>query len=351
VNVAQRLGNPVLVEITRADLVESFHSGAAAVVHAQGQLLEAWGDVQRPIYARSAIKPIQALPLIETGAADHFKLGEIEIALACASHSGERQHIDAVANWLGRVGLSSDDLECGSHSPLDVEAAESLICQGQSPSALHNNCSGKHAGFLTTALHLGDPVRGYVRADHPVQCRVKAALAEMTDSELDNAPMGIDGCGIPVIGLSLCAMALGMARLGRAEVLTGARADAAQKIVNAMIHEPFMVAGTHRICTDVIRATRGDAVIKTGAEGVFAGVLPRLGVGVAVKIDDGSSGAAEVAIVSLLRYLKVLDKTVVEILAERLDPVVRNHAGVIVGKRHAARGWLGLESALSTEFS
>lgn len=330
------LQNPVLVEVTRGDLVESFHTGAVAVVDAAGCVVSAWGDIERCIYPRSAIKPIQALPLIESGAADHFGLGDTEIALACASHSGECRHVSAVEQWLERVGLGVDDLECGVHRPLDADADTDLIGRHQDVSSLHNNCSGKHAGFLTTALHLGHPTKSYIGPDHPVQIRVRAVLEEMTDTALRGAPTGVDGCGIPVIGLSLRATARAMALLANPQGLAPARRAAAQRVIRAMAEQPFMVAGSQRICTKVIQATQGAAIIKTGAEGVFTAALPIRGLGIALKMDDGSKRAADVAITALLCHLEVFDQSALALIAEYLEPPIRNHAGVIVGRERAA---------------
>ncbi len=190
---------PVLVELVRGDLVESRHRGAFAVVDAAGKMVASAGDIERPVYARSAVKPLQALPLVESGAADRFGLGVEELALACASHAGTPLHVAKVASFLARAGLAAADLECGGHLPTDLASAQALIRAGEAPSPLHNNCSGKHAGFLATARHLGEAIRGYIEFDHPVQQRVLAAMGGMTGLDLTRAPRGRDGCGIPTI--------------------------------------------------------------------------------------------------------------------------------------------------------
>jgi L-asparaginase II len=231
--------NPVLVEIWRGDLVESRHHGAAAIVDGEGRVVEAWGAIDRPVFARSAIKPLQALPLVETGAAERFGLGDQEVALACASHRGEPQHTERVAHWLARVGLGAGDLECGSHLPYHEPTAQALIRAGEAPSALHSNCSGKHSGFLTTAQHRGEPTAGYVAPDHPVQRRVTQVLQEMSGLDLARAPRGTDGCGIPVIGMSLHGMARAMARLADTKGLGIERAHAAKRILDAMRNAPL----------------------------------------------------------------------------------------------------------------
>ena len=324
--------DPVLVELVRGEMVESRHRGACAVVDAVGRIVLACGDPEQSVYARSAIKPLQALPLIETGAADRFGLGAREIALACASHRGEPMHVAAVTAWLERIGLGPGDLACGSHPPLDPAAAQALIRAGAPPSPLHNNCSGKHAGFLATARHLGEPTEGYVEADHPVQRRVEAALAAMTGCDLANAPRGIDGCGIPVIGLPLAAIARAMARLADPRGLGAERQAAARQILDAMATEPLMVAGSGSFTSRVLELAGAAVRLKPGAEGVFCAALPGLGLGVALKIADGAARAAEVAMGALLRRLGAIDETQAAALAPLLRPRALNAAGRVVGE-------------------
>ncbi len=333
--------NPVMVEITRGTMVESHHRGAAAVVDADGRTVQAWGDVERPVYARSAIKPLQALPLVESGAADHFALDDEELALACASHGGEAMHVERVARWLERIGLGAAHLECAPHMPLDEAAAAVLLRAGQRPSALHNNCSGKHAGFLTTAVHLGEPPQGYIRPEHPVQRRLRRLLEELSGIDLAHAPTGIDGCGMPVIGMSLHATSTAMARLAAPVALTPSRAAATRRIVGAMTAAPAMVAGSDRFCTQLMERVGNAFVLKTGAEGVFTAALPGQGVGVALKIDDGGGRAAAVAIGAILRHLGALTEADHRALGEVLEPPVHNRAAVPVGRMRPAAGWLG----------
>ncbi|MFQ5935455.1 MAG: asparaginase [Acidiferrobacterales bacterium] len=331
--------NPVLVDALRGDMIESCHRGAAAVADVNGKLVAAWGDVEQPVFSRSAIKPVQALPLIESGAADRFGLNDEEIALACASHGAEPAHVERLTRWLVRIGVNESDLECGPHLPLNEQASADLLRSGQQPSPLHNNCSGKHAGFLTTAVHLGEPVRGYIRAEHPVQQRARRVLEEMSGADLTDAPAGIDGCGVPVVGLSLRATARAMALLACPEKLAPARAAAAARVLRAMTRQPFMVAGSGRFCTDVMR-TGAAVAVKIGAEGAFTAALPGRCLGVALKIDDGAGRAASVAMGAILQALGVLRRGVHEALASHLRPRVRNHAGVVVGSLRPAAGWL-----------
>jgi L-asparaginase II len=333
--------DPVLVEVLRGGLVESRHRGAAAIVDADGKIVASWGDIERPVFARSAIKPLQALPLVESGAAERYRLGATELALACASHHGEKSHVEAVARWLDRVDLGPDDLQCGVHPPNDAASAQALIRAGEQPSPLHCNCSGKHTGFLTTARHFGETTRGYIEPDHPVQIRVARALGEMCGIDIDGAPHGTDGCGIPVFGIPLAAMARGMARMADPHGLAGDRATAARRLLDAMAERPLMVDGTGGFATVVMQTVGGKARIKPGAEGVFCGALPGLGYGVALKIADGAGRAAEIAMGGILERLGVFSEAARGTLDATLRPVLRNLAGTVVGAIRPAATLLG----------
>jgi L-asparaginase II len=330
--------NPVLVEVTRGEVVESLHRGAAVVVDAAGRVVAAWGQVERAVYPRSALKPIQALALLESGAADAFGLGAEEIALAAASHGGEPEHVERVRAWLARLGLGPQALECGTHPPANAEAAAALVRAGSEPSALHNNCSGKHAGFLTVARHLGVDPRGYIRPDHPVQRLVGRGIEEMAGAVLAAVPCGVDGCGIPVYALKLSALATAMARLAAPEQMPLARGQAARRIVQAMIAHPRLVAGRGRLCSEVMEAAPRLA-IKGGAEGVYAAIVPERGLGIAVKIDDGAGRAAEVAVMAVLVRLGLLSRDEQTRLAPRLQPALLNAAGRVVGALRPAAEW------------
>jgi L-asparaginase II len=323
--------SPVLVEATRGAMVESRHRGAAAVVDAAGNVAMAWGDIDAPVYARSALKPLQAMPLVETGAADAFGLGAKEIALACGSHAGEAEHVAVVSAWLARIGCSKDDLECGAQRPGNAAAADALVKSGEAPSALHNNCSGKHAGFLTAARFLGEPTRGYIARDHPSQQRWLALVGEMAGLDLAQAPMGTDGCGIPVVGVPLKGFARAMARMADPRGLAERRAAAAQRVLEAMQTEPLMVSGSLGLPTALLRAAGASVIAKPGAEGVYAAALPLLGLGLALKIEDGAGRAAEVALVSILLRLTGLDEAAQAFLRAHRETPIRNVAGTVVG--------------------
>ncbi|MBC8339772.1 MAG: asparaginase [Rhodospirillales bacterium] len=330
---------PLTVEVTRGAMVESRHRGDCVVIDRTGKVVRGWGGIDRLIYPRSAIKPLQALPLIETGAADAFDISEAELALAAASHSSTPDHVNAIAAWLERLGLSESDLECGGHDPMHRDSDKALIRSGVVPGPLYNNCSGKHAGFLNTARHMGEETKGYLGPDHPVQQRLAAVMEEMGATDLSETPRGVDGCGIPVYGMALRAMALAMARMADPQDLEPARADAAKRIYKAMTSHPNMVGGPGRFDTVAMTAGKGAFVVKAGAEGVYAGIVPGLGLGVALKIDDGTKRAAEVAMAGVLDLLGVLDIEAKAGMQDFLTAPVLNSAGLRVGDIRMADGW------------
>ncbi len=328
-----------MIEVVRGPVVESRHRGIAAVVDGRGRLLGAWGDVERPVLPRSSVKPIQALPLVETGAAEAFRLGPDELALACASHGGELQHTERVAAWLERIGVGVGALRCGGRPPPRPEGAPAPACAGSGVTPLHDNCSGKHAAMLTTARHRGEPVAGYAAFEHPVQQRVLGTLEQMTGRDLGAAPRATDGCSIPTIAIPLGAVALAMARLADPAEVPARRAEAASRLCGAWGGRPQLVAGTGRFDTEVIAATGGAVLVKGGAEGVHAACLPALGLGLAVKIEDGAGRAAERALLALLIDLGALDAAAAGRLEPRLAAIIHSRRGEPVGRLRPAPGF------------
>src|SRR5437763_446099 len=301
--------NPVLVELVRGALTESRHSGAVAVVDADGASVLALGDVTQPIYPRSAVKPLQALPLVESGAADRYGFGDEELALACASHGGEGAHVEVASRMLARAGLDAAALECGAHWPLHQPATQALARSGGAPSALHNNCSGKHAGFLCVACAAGVEHRGYVAANHVVQREVRAALESLTGIGLTADVCGVDGCSIPTWGVPLGRLALAFARFGTGRGLAPERAKAAARLRAACAAQPYYVAGSGRFCSEIMQRFGARVLVKTRAEGVFCGALPGEGIGIALKCDDGATRAAEVTMATMIaRFLPMSDE-------------------------------------------
>lgn len=338
------MNDPVLVEVTRGGIVESVHHGAVAVMDADGGTVLALGDIDRPVFPRSAVKGFQALPLIESGAAARFGLSDEEVALACASHSGEPLHAETAATTLAKAGQTMACLECGAHWPMGDRAARALAATGMAPTPLHNNCSGKHAGFVCVAVQEGHDPKGYVQPDHPVMREVTAALGHMTRYDLSQAARGVDGCSIPTFAIPLRNIAAGFARFGSGQGLAPERAKAAARLREAVARAPFMVAGTGRFDTDVMTALGPRAFTKIGAEGVLCAALPELGLGIALKIDDGAARAADVAMAALLRRFLPLSDAEAAVIEPLADHVMKNWNGIEVGR---LRGSTNLTAARS----
>ncbi|MCP4326985.1 MAG: asparaginase [Alphaproteobacteria bacterium] len=331
---------PVVVEVWRGAAIESRHQGAAVVADGGGRIVGAWGDIERPVFPRSAIKPLQAISVVDSGAAATYGLDETEIALACASHDGEPAHVDAVARWLARLDLSAGDLECGVHAPYNAEANAALVRAGRPPTALHNNCSGKHSGMLTLARHAKAATTGYIDLDHPVQRAWRQVLEEMSNVDLAAAPAAIDGCSIPTIALPLTGLARAAARFASSGPGDSPFGDACATIRRAMAAAPFMVGGSGRFCTRVMEATAGAALVKVGAEGVYFGALPKAGLGIAVKIDDGATRAAEVAVAALLARFGDFDDDGLAAIGGLAEVPLYNRRGIHVGDIKPSVAWI-----------
>jgi len=326
--------NPVLVEITRGDIVESVHRGSVAIADAKGNIRFALGDLKSPVYPRSSLKPIQALPLLESGAAEAFGLGDEEIALACASHSSELMHTTRVASWLTRIGCVESDLACGAHPSRFEPVFEDMIKRGEKPTRIHNNCSGKHTGFLTVARHWDIATQGYEKHDHPVQRAIAKALAELTNIDTE-FPWGVDGCAAPNFAVPLDAQARAFAKFAAPDALSPERAQACRRIARAMITYPELVSGTGRACAILMRSANGRAAVKTGAEGFFIAMIPELELGIALKIDDGGTRASETVIAALLDKLGVLGDG--KEARQMLHAPITNTRNEVCGERRAAR--------------
>lgn len=288
--------NPTLAEILRGNTVESFHRGAFAVANATGEIILSQGDIARNIFPRSAIKAFQCVPLIESGTADRFGFGDEDIALACSSHSGEAEHVRVATSMLQKAGIAEEAYECGSHWPERMDDKSALIKAAELPRAVHNNCSGKHAGMLAVAKQLGAPLKDYVKRDHPVQQAVARAIDHYCHVDTATAPCGIDGCSVPTWAMPLSNLAQGFARLFAPSNTTG------QRIARAASAHPFLIAGTNKFDSRIMTAVPR-LFIKVGAEGVYCGAVPHASLGFALKIDDGAVRGAEVAVARMLSKL------------------------------------------------
>lgn len=316
-----------LVEIWRAEFLECQHRGHAVISDTAGNIIASWGNPDQVILPRSSSKMLQALPLIETGAAKAFGLGTEQLALSCASHNSAAIHTDRVEVWLENLGLTDDDFRCGGHQPKDETARHALRDIGQNPCQMHNNCSGKHSGFLTVNKHLGGNAE-YVEIDHPLQKAVKEAFEEMTGQ--DTFGYGIDGCNAPNFATTVKGLAYAMARMADPSGLGTAREAAARALVSAMREHPLLVAGEGRACSELMAAMDGKVAIKTGAEGVYIAILPEQGLGVALKIEDGATRGSEAAMAAILVRLGVLSADH-PMAKKRLNPPVKNCKEVTTG--------------------
>lgn len=316
---------PIRVEVWRGDVVESEHVVDAVVADASGGLASRWGEQDRGVIPRSAIKAVQALPLVASGAAEALDVSGEELALACSSHSGEPAHVQAVQDWLARIGFDGEVLECGPDRPIGQAAADALVRSGVERAPVHNCCSGKHSGFIATALHMNEDVAGYLDPSSKVQQRVQAAMKAMTDVDLADQAPGIDGCGIPVFEFPLIALAKAMARLVDRSSLGATLGEAAGRIATTLPSRAWWVAGSGRAEVLVTDSAQQALIVKGGAEGVFMGALPEQGLGFALKARDGAARAVAAALDAMLVAEGVLDE-------RALDGVIRNKAGNASGR-------------------
>ena len=295
----------VLAEIHRGPLIESIHHGHAVICDDNGAIIEAWGNPDESVFPRSSSKMIQALPLVETGAADSRGLNDMHLALSCASHNAAEVHTGILRQWLHDLELCDTDLRCGPQMPLDRDSSEGLIREGRPPCQIHNNCSGKHVGFLTVSRHLGGGAE-YVEMDHPVQKACISAFEDVTGREIIGH--GIDGCSAPNFATTMHAMARAMAKFASADEAGGIRRQAMVRLRSAMIAHPELVAGKGRACTELMRACIEPVALKTGAEGFYAAIAPTRKLGISVKISDGATRAANCVMAALLARLDLLDQ-------------------------------------------
>ncbi len=330
--------NPVLVRMWRGSNVESQHRGAWVLADSSGAVIEGEGTWSAPVFTRSSVKSLQALPLFETGAAQRFAFTDAEVALALASHNAETQHTDAVERLLARLGLSTADLRCGPQMPADPEARAQLRAEHRAPGAVHNNCSGKHAGFLALALHLSVDPRAYLDPESEGQRLVKKAVLEMSGVEPSEFSTAVDGCSAPTFRLPLRGLATAFARVANPSGLARDRSSACQRMLTSVAANPELIAGRHqRICTDLARVSRGRIFPKVGGEAIYGIGLVGRDRGLAIKIDDGGSRALHAMIVDLLRRFEFASASELLGLESWEEKHLRNWAGVEVGRTQVVR--------------
>ncbi len=321
--------NPVIATVTRGGTIESQHRGTYVVSDAKGAIVTAAGDINFPVFSRSAIKALQCVPLIESGAAERFGLNDEEIALCCASHNGEPEHLRVAASILAKAQNSEAAFECGPHWPYERNDVVAIAKAGEEPRPIHNGCSGKHAGMLALARQLGAPASGYANQEHPVQQAVRATIEKFCDVDLAHAPVGIDGCSVPTWAFPLRNLALGFARLASPGNVAGIW------IMRAARHHPFMIEGRSGFDTRIMKAVPR-LFIKYGAEAVYCGAIPHAGLGFALKVDDGGKRAAHAAIAGVLLGLDVWTEDEVRSLQDFAHVTLRNWRKTEVGEIRAA---------------
>jgi L-asparaginase II len=326
----------MIVEVTRGPAVESSHQVMACVVDESGRAVNSWGNIGYLTFPRSAIKMLQALPLIESGAADKFELNDQEICLACASHKGQKEHLSVLKKWMEKIPLNESQLACGAHMPTHEATAREMIRHNAEPTPAMNNCSGKHTGLLCTCVHLGEKTEGYEKYDHPAQKRLRQVLSETMRIDHNKLPYGIDGCSIVTYAAPLQNIAIGLSALinpKEAEL----RKAAAKRILQAVTREPFYLSGADDFTTVVNEKTQGRSIVKVGAEGVFAGLIPERGLAFAVKAADGSKRAAEFATAQVLKAYGGMNEAEFTALKNFTQPPVTSWKGEVVGQIRLAK--------------
>ncbi len=317
------------IEVTRGDNVESRHLGSAVLVDASGAVHSCWGNRELRVFPRSAVKPLQAMVFVGSGAVDAYGLADEEIAMSCASHGGETRHLKVIRNWMKQLDITVNDLECGPHWPLHEDSAQMLARVTSQPENVHNNCSGKHLGFITMARHLGIEQRGYINPEHSVQIHVRELMETICETQLENAPRAMDGCSVPTWAIPLKNLALGFAKFGTGQRLENSLRELAKRSREAMLAHPFLVAGTGRFCTRVMSRFGKQVICKTGAEGVYCAAFPELGLGLALKCHDGARRASEMMLGGVMQHLGLLNDS------QDMDFVhsaLTNHNGYTIGE-------------------
>lgn len=297
------------IQIKRGNNIESLHKAHVVVCNSQAQIVYSRGLTQQHIYPRSAVKALQALALFTTGAFQKFSITPIELALACASHSAQKEHVEAVNHWLVRMGLSSTHLECGGHWPANLEATHELIKSQQPFNSLHNNCSGKHAGFLANALALNTELKGYIKAEHPVQIEVKRLMESFCSYQILKNEIATDGCSIPTYYMPMSALALGMARFADLNHSFTELSEARKILFSAIQQNPFYMGGSDRYCTKMTTELGDEGFVKIGAEGVIMAALPKANLGVVIKTEDGATRSTELAMTWVLKELGLISES------------------------------------------
>lgn len=322
----------ILVEVTRGDLVESIHRGTIVICDHNGKMIAYLGNKDLKTYIRSAAKPIQAIPLAESGALEKYNFTDCELAVIAASHSGEKIHEEAVESVLKKINLTKEYLKCGFNIPLNQKRKTELLEKGEKPACIYNGCSGKHAGMLALAVFRGETLDNYHLLNHPVQQSMLEVISDFSKVSKDEIVIGIDGCGVPVFGLPILAMAGAYARLGNPTCFNEKRQKACKRVTEAMMNCPELVAGSDRFTTKLMEHYGKRIIAKDGSEAVFCLSIPEKDLAVAIKIEDGSDRALAPVVLRVLEELRILTDKDKEALKEYYTPLVKNFRGETVGE-------------------
>ncbi|MCF8008356.1 MAG: asparaginase [Halanaerobiales bacterium] len=319
-----------IADLYRNKIIESKHRGDIAVVNPEEKLLFFTGDPDKITYLRSAAKPFQILPVINSGAADYFNFSNKEIAVMSASHNGEQEHVNTVRSILKKIKVNEKRLNCGIHDPYNKDAAHQLYLNGDKPTEIHNNCSGKHAALLALSKYNEWDLENYILKEHPVQQLVLETISDVTNTKKNDIYIGEDGCGVVVFGLSIKKMSYGFARLANPEYLPIKYKEAAQRVVESIKDHPYMIGGKDRFNTELINIMGNKLTAKMGAEGVFGiGIFNQYGI--CIKVEDGNSRAIPPVVIDLLKKLKIIDKKELNKLSKYQKSLVKNHHKHVVG--------------------
>lgn len=322
----------IVAKTYRGNIIDLTHIGHIAVVDYTGKILYKYGNPERVTFARSSAKPIQAIPVLESGAVEEYGITDKEIAIFCASHNGESFHVDAVRSILKKAGLNEDYLQCGSHYPLASYVTEEMKSKGITPENIHCNCSGKHSGMLITCKYYGEDLYTYYKPEHPVQKRIMKTISEVCEYDEDKILTAVDGCGVPVHAMPLYKFAQGFARLSKPDVFSADREKVIRRITSAMTKYPEMVAGTDRICTDLMKVCGDRLFAKGGAAAYYAVGLKDKGIGITFKIEDGNSKIVPAVVLETLRQLDVIKDEELKKLEKYYVLKIKNHKKEIVGE-------------------
>lgn len=332
--------DPIFIQVTRGEKNESEHLIDAVVMDSQGVRLESFGEHNRPVFPRSAIKKIQAIALVESGAYEAMGLTSQHLALACASHWATDQQVEILKDWMARLNITNEDLICGAHWPGDESAMHKLIRLNEQPTSLHNNCSGKHLGLITVAKHLGADIKSYAVWDHPVQIMLRKIISDLAKYDIQEAPWGTDGCGIPSYCIALKEIAFAMSAFLGGRPLSQKRWDACLEILAAVREHPSLIAGEKAPDAKIIELSDGDVITKTGAEGMYTALVFDKGLSIVVKCRDGSTRGARAGLYFMLERYQIFNTParrerkdeLYGALREQLLPNIKNWAGQEVGK-------------------